>query len=176
MNDQVIIAVANAITAQAETLKALIDALPRETRDAVAEKVKDTAKPAAVEVPVEKPSVQAVPVAPITQAIAPVPPVQAVPVAIQQPIQVVTEPVVAQQVQAAPAIQQPIQQPIQQTASCPINDHKSLLTYTMNRYKELGPIKGAEIQGILTGLGYTNINDVKPEHYAAYHSGCEAIK
>ena len=32
------------------------------------------------------------------------------------------------------------------------------------------------IQSVLTGMGYQNINDVKPEHYAALHTGIEALK
>lgn len=175
MNDQVIIAVANAITAQAETLKALIEALPRETRKAVAEKVekvKDTPKAAQVEVQVEQPVI----------AVAPPPVVPQVVQAVVQPVQVPVAPVVA----PAPVVSQvvepvvalaPVAAPAAapQTA-CPITDHKGLLNYTMTRYRTLGPIKGAEIQQVLTGLGYSNINDVKQEHYAAYYAGCEAIQ
>lgn len=179
MNDQVIIAVANAITAQAETLKALIEALPRETRKAVAEKVekvKDTPKAAPVEVQVEQPVVAVAPVVPqVVQAV--VQPVQ-VPVApVVAPAPVVSqvvEPVVAPATVAAPA-PAPAPATAPQTA-CPITDHKGLLNYTMTRYRTLGPIKGAEIQQVLTGLGYSNINDVKQEHYAAYYAGCEAIQ
>ena len=46
----------------------------------------------------------------------------------------------------------------------------------MGAYKALGPAKGALIQGVLTSLGYANINDVKPEHYGALHTGIEALK
>ena len=42
----------------------------------------------------------------------------------------------------------------------------------MAAYREMGPAKGANIQGVLTSLGYQNINDVKPEHYAALYQGC----
>jgi hypothetical protein len=51
-----------------------------------------------------------------------------------------------------------------------------LIDYVMGAYKALGPQKGAQIQGVLTGMGYQNINDVKPEHYAALHNGVEALK
>lgn len=61
-------------------------------------------------------------------------------------------------------------------AGAPFNDPKSLLEYVMGAYKTLGATKGAEIQGVLTQLGYQNINDVKPEHYAQLHAGVEALK
>lgn len=58
----------------------------------------------------------------------------------------------------------------------PFADGKGLIDYVMGAYKALGPQKGAQIQGVLTGLGYQNINDVKPEHYGALHQGIEALK
>ena len=56
------------------------------------------------------------------------------------------------------------------------SDPKGLIDYVMSAYKALGPQKGAQIQQVLTGLGYGNINDVKPEHYGALHAGVEALK
>lgn len=61
-------------------------------------------------------------------------------------------------------------------AGAPFNDPKSLLEYVMGAYKTLGAEKGQLIQGVLTQLGYQNINDVKPEHYAQLHAGVEALK
>ena len=61
-------------------------------------------------------------------------------------------------------------------AAAPFNDQKSLITYVMGAYSALGPQKGAQIQTVLTGLGCTNINDVKPEQYAALFAGVEALK
>ena len=58
----------------------------------------------------------------------------------------------------------------------PFSDPKGLIDYVMSAYKALGPQKGAEIQKVLTSLGYGNINDVKPEHYGALHAGVEALK
>ena len=58
----------------------------------------------------------------------------------------------------------------------PFSDGKGLIDYVMSSYKALGPQKGAQIQSVLTGLGYQNINDVKPEHYGALFSGVEALK
>ena len=52
----------------------------------------------------------------------------------------------------------------------------TLLNYVMATYRALGPIKGAQIQPILTGMGYNNINEVRPEHYTAFYSAVEALK
>jgi uncharacterized protein YpuA (DUF1002 family) len=46
----------------------------------------------------------------------------------------------------------------------------------MDTYKSLGPIKGAKIQEVLNGVGVKNINEVKPEMYAAVKAGIEALK
>ena len=61
-------------------------------------------------------------------------------------------------------------------AGAPFSDPKGLIDYVMNSYKALGPQKGAQIQTVLTGMGYGNINDVKPEHYGALFTGVEALK
>lgn len=60
--------------------------------------------------------------------------------------------------------------------AAPFTDSAGLINYVMGVYKEVGPAKGAGIQGVLTGLGYQNINDVKPEHYGALYQGVEALK
>jgi hypothetical protein len=62
------------------------------------------------------------------------------------------------------------------TSSAPFTDGKGLIDYVMGAYKALGPQKGAQIQGVLTGMGYQNINDVKPEHYGTLFAGVEALK
>ena len=61
-------------------------------------------------------------------------------------------------------------------AGAPFNDPKGLLEYVMGAYKALGAEKGQQIQGVLTSMGYQNINDVKLEHYAQLHAGVEALK
>lgn len=58
----------------------------------------------------------------------------------------------------------------------PFNDGKGLIEYVMTAYKAMGAEKGAQIQGVLSTLGYSNINDVKPEHYSALYAGVEALK
>lgn len=61
-------------------------------------------------------------------------------------------------------------------SSCPITDQPSLIAYVMTSYKDMGPVKGNQIQGVLATLGITNINEAKPEQYAAIHAGVEALK
>ena len=75
---------------------------------------------------------------------------------------------------APPTFAAPVAAPAANGA--PFSDPKGLIDYVMGAYKALGPQKGALIQGVLTGLGYQNINDVKPEHYGALHTGVEALK
>ena len=71
---------------------------------------------------------------------------------------------------AAPAPAAPV------AAAAPFADGPGLIAYVMGAYKEMGPTKGALIQGVLTQLGYQNINDVKPEHYGSLYQGVEALK
>lgn len=100
--------------------------------------------------------------APVVQAPAPV--VQAAPA-----------PVAAAPVMPTPpAFVAPVAAPA--PSGAPFADGKGLIDYVMNAYKALGPQKGAMIQGVLTQLGYQNINDVKPEHYGALYQGVEALK
>lgn len=51
-----------------------------------------------------------------------------------------------------------------------------MIQYVMSAYQSMGPEKGAKIQGVLGGLGYSNINDVKPEHFGNLYQGVEALK
>lgn len=60
-------------------------------------------------------------------------------------------------------------------AAVPFSDSKTLVDYVMAKYKVLGPEKGALIQNVLVSLGYDNINNVKPEHYAALYQGVESL-
>jgi len=75
---------------------------------------------------------------------------------------------------APPTFAAPVAAPV--PTGAPFSDPKGLIEFVMTSYKNLGPTKGAGIQGVLTGLGYQNINDVKAEHYAALYSGIEALK
>jgi hypothetical protein len=111
------------------------------------------------------------PAAPVVVAPAPV---VAAPVAVA-PAPVVTAPVMP----APPAFMAPpvvALAPVAVAAGAPFTDGKGLIDYVMSAYKALGAAKGANIQGVLVGMGYQNINDVKPEHYAALFAGVEALK
>lgn len=66
--------------------------------------------------------------------------------------------------------------PTEVKIDAPFADHAALMTFVMDNYKALGPIKGAKIQDVLTSVGVKNINEVKPEHYAAIKAGVEALK
>ena len=105
---------------------------------------------------------------------APVAPAPA-PVVKAAPVVVAPAPVVAAPAMPAPPV---FVAPVAAPAPAPsmFTDPKGLIDYVMGAYKALGPQKGASIQGVLVGLGYQNINDVKPEHYDALFSGIEALK
>ena len=75
---------------------------------------------------------------------------------------------------AAPTFVAPAAAPA--ASGAPFTDPKGLIDYVMGAYKALGAAKGAQIQNVLVGLGYQNINDVKPEHYGALFTGVEALK
>ncbi len=77
---------------------------------------------------------------------------------------------------APPAFVAPAPAAAPVASGAPFTDGKGLIDYVMGAYKAMGPQKGAMIQGVLTGLGYQNINDVKPEHYGALFAGVEALK
>jgi len=83
--------------------------------------------------------------------------------------------------QTAPVMATPVAPaaPIPASASpsnCPITDQASLVAYVMASYKEMGPVKGNQIQGVLAALGITNINEATTAHYPAIYSGVEALK
>jgi hypothetical protein len=111
--------------------------------------------------------------APAPVAPAPAPVVQAAPVTVSvvdTPAPVAAAPVMP----APPAFVAPVAAPA--PTGAPFSDGKGLIDYVMGAYKTLGPQKGAMIQGVLTGMGYQNINDVKPEHYGQLFAGVEGLK
>ena len=101
--------------------------------------------------------------APVAQAVEPAP----------APV-VVAAPAPAPAMPAPPTFVPPAPAPA--PTGAPFSDGKGLIEYVMAAYKALGPQKGAQIQTVLTNLAYTNISDVKPEHYAALYAGVEALK
>jgi hypothetical protein len=111
--------------------------------------------------------------APAPVAPAPAPVVQAAPVTVtvvDTPAPVAAAPAMP----APPTFAAPVVAPV--ATGAPFSDGKGLIDYVMGAYKALGPQKGAQIQGVLTGMGYQNINDVKPEHYGQLFAGVEALK
>ncbi len=108
--------------------------------------------------------------APAPVAPAPAPVVQAAPVAAPAPV------AAAPVMPAPPSFVAPAPAPAPAVTGAPFTDGKGLIDYVMASYKALGAAKGAQIQGVLVGLGYQNINDVKPEHYGQLFAGVEALK
>jgi hypothetical protein len=113
------------------------------------------------------------PAAPVVQA--PTPVVPQVTATVAAPAPVAAAPVMP----AMPTFAAPVAAPVAAApvaGGAPFTDGAGLIQYVMGVYKEIGATKGAMIQGVLAGLGYQNINDVKPEHYAALFAGVEALK
>ena len=165
MNDATIQLIAKAVIANAEVLKELISALPHDVKQAVAEVVNVTAPAAPVQAPAPAPVAPAPVNSPaplvmpaVVQAVAanamPAPPV--FPTVAPAPAPVAPAPV------AAPA--------------APFSDHAGMIQYVMNKYKELGPQKGQNIQQVLSAMGCNTINEVKPDAYGQFFAAVEAIK
>jgi hypothetical protein len=115
------------------------------------------------------------PAAPVAQVAAPVAQVPQMPAPVLEniPAPAGTMPVMP----AMPNFAAPVAAVAAPVASgAPFNDGPGLIQYVMNVYKEIGATKGAMIQNVLAGLGYQNINDVKPEHYGALFTGVESLK
>ena len=104
--------------------------------------------------------------------VAPAAPVAPAPAPVVQVAPVVAAPAMP----APPAFVAPAPAPTPVAGGAPFSDGKGLIDYVMASYKALGAAKGSQIQTVLTGLGYQNINDVKPEHYGALFAGVEALK
>jgi len=101
----------------------------------------------------------------------------AAPVAVPAPVAAapavtIPNPVAAPQPAPTPVVEAPVQV----ATNCPITDQPSLVAYVMSEYKNLGPVKGNQIQGVLAALGITNINEATAAHYPAIHAGVEALK
>ena len=115
---------------------------------------------------------------PVVEQVAPVPVVMVppAPVAVAAPV-FTPPPVAAAPVMPPPPVfTAPAQVAPAVTGLAPFNDAKGLIEYVMAAYKAMGAAKGAGIQGVLGTLGYQNINDVAPAHYAALYAGIEGLK
>ena len=115
------------------------------------------------------------PAAPVVQAPAPLaPPAVAAPVSVTPTSPVPSQPAAPVMPPAPSFVTSAIPAPA--PSGAPFSDGKGLIDYVMASYKALGPQKGAQIQNVLVGLGYQNINDIKPEHYGALFQGVEQLK
>ena len=110
--------------------------------------------------------------APVAQAPAPVAAPAPAPAPVATPAPVAAAPAMP----APPAFVAPAPAAAPAASGAPFTDGKGLIDYVMGAYKALGPQKGAQIQNVLVGLGYQNINDVKPEHYGQLYAGVEQLK
>lgn len=113
--------------------------------------VKDT--PVAVQAPVPAPVV-----APVVVA-APVMP--AAPFPVVAPVVAAPAPVMVAPVATGPAV---------------FSSKEEMTQFVINSYRALGAEKGAMIQGVLTAMGYANINDVDPARWGELKAGIEALK
>ena len=107
------------------------------------------------------PAVVATPAAPTPQ---PAPVVPETPAPTPQPAPAPVVPITP--AATAPA---PVASPV------PFTDVNGLTQYVTEKYKALGPEKGALIHGVMTDMGYSNITDVKPEHFESLYQQIEAI-
>ena len=136
----------------AVALETIAKAMPVQSAPVAAAKVEVAPTPKEYDVPVLIPTPVAVQPAPTPTAPAPAPTINLVPTP------------------AAPA-------PVTVSPSdCPIKDGKTLMETMMALYKELGPQKGAAIQGVLKSVGCEAVNEVRPDQYAAIWAGLQALK
>lgn len=140
--------IAEAILANTQVLKMLVEKLPDAVRAEVA---------AVVEVAAPAPVVTFTPApAPVVMA-APAPVVEVAPA--PAPVAVAPAPVAATTGKHASFTTQ-----------------KELIAYVMDAYKAMGQVKGAQIQDVLNRVGIKNINEVNPSMYQALFDGIEALK
>ena len=151
-----ILVIAEAILANTQVLKMLVEKLPAAVQAEVAKVVNPTPAATVVTTVPAAASPVTVPVA----VPAPVPNVQPAPIPVA-PVLV-----------AAPA-PAPVAAP---ATDCPIKSAKDLMDYVMASYKTLGSEKGALIQGVLNSIGCAAINEVRPDQYAALYAGVEGLK
>ena len=97
--------------------------------------------------------------------IAPVMPAAPFPVA-ATPVVPVVAPVVAAPV--APVVVSP-------SSPAAFSSKEEMTQFVINSYRALGAEKGALIQGVLTAMGYANINDVDPARWGELKAGIEAL-
>ena len=165
MDTDVILTIAQAILANTKVLQTLVESLPKEVQAEVAKTVTKTAKPVAIQ-DVVKAEIVSGNVSPIASQ--PLPNVQTV---VTPSVGVVTAPAITPMVTTLNTTTD-----TKSTTDVPFANQAELTAFVMDTYKSLGPIKGAKIQEVLNSVGAKNINEVKPEMYAAVKAGVEALK
>ena len=106
----------------------------------------------------------------------PVQHVAAVAAPVQQPVTVATPAPAAAVMPGAPSFM-PTATPAPAPAAAPFSTQQELFNYTAAAYNAMGAEKGGKIGTvILAGMGITNMNDLKPEHYGAFFQQVEALK
>lgn len=144
-----ILVIAEAILANTQILKLLLDKLPDAVKAEVAHAVNQ-----------------------VTPVAAPV-------VAAKKPVEVEIPVLVPAKVEAAPipaVVITPVVVPAAPVATCPITNGKELMDFVMSAFRSMGPEKGARIQEVLQSIGCAAINEVRPDQYAALYAGIEALK
>jgi hypothetical protein len=170
-NEKLVLTIAEAILANTRVLQSLVDTLPKATQVAIADQVvKATPVTPAAQV------VAPVPVAPVVAAPAPIPPPVAPVIPVPAAVTIPALPVVPPVAVAPPIPVAAVTPAAASPSNPPFVDQKGMIKYVMDTYKALGASRGADIQAVLTGIGTANINEVKPEHYAALFAGIEALK
>ena len=134
-------------------------------------------------------SMSAPKVAHVTPVAAPTPVVQVAPVAVEVPVMAPPAPampaapfpmaatVAAPVVTTTQTVTLPTPTVTSTTVSPAVFASKQEMTdFVVSSYRALGAEKGAQIQNVLTGMGFANINDVSPEQWGALKVGIEALK
>ena len=158
-----ILVIAEAILANTQVLKMLIDKLPPGDQVKIAGHIEVLAPVASVPMPA----------APVAEVKKPEPTPAPSPVVTPAPIPVAVAPTPTINLVPMPAAPAPV---TVSPSDCPIKDGKSLMETMMALYKELGPQKGAAIQGVLKSVGCEAVNEVRPDQYAAIWAGLQALK
>lgn len=58
----------------------------------------------------------------------------------------------------------------------PFADQQGLIAYATQAYHALGAEKGAGIQNVMAQMGVGSLTDIKPEQYAQFVAGVEALR
>jgi hypothetical protein len=59
--------------------------------------------------------------------------------------------------------------------AAPFSTPAEFTNYCMQKYRDLGPVKGPMLQTIINQLGHTSLNAVRPDQYAEFYAKVEAL-